>query len=115
MSTAERRSVSAIDAVFVASSSLGFFIVEVLLKGCEVHGRVWGIGLSDLTIESFNSTRTGLKSSAEGSLTRCVVGHQESGGAVVPKVKLNVEDALKFRHRMCGCCAGGPVQHVAWG
>lgn len=67
--------------------------MEVLLKGRGILSRIWGNGLGELTIESFNSTRTGLKSSAEGSLTRCVVGHQEGGGAVLSKLKLGVEDA----------------------
>lgn len=65
----------------------------MLLTGRGIRSRVWGTRLGDLTIESFNSTRTGLKSSAEGSLTRCVVGHQEGGEAILPKLKLDVEDA----------------------
>lgn len=53
------------------------------------------LALATSPLESFNSTRTGLKPSAEGSLTRCVVGHQEGGGADVPKLKLGVGGALK--------------------
>lgn len=70
-----------------------FSIVEMLLRGRGIRSRIWGAKLGDLTIESFNSTRTGLKSSAEGSLTRCVVGHQEGGGAILPELKLEVEEA----------------------
>lgn len=91
-SAPERQSASAIDTKCVAAS-LEFSIVEMLPTGRGVRSRVWGTSFGDLTIESFNSTRTGLKSSAEGSLTRCVVGHQEGGGAILPELKLGVEDA----------------------
>lgn len=87
---------------------------RVLLTGRGARGRIWGIGLSDLTIESFHSTRTGLKPSAEGSLTRCVVGHQEGGGADVPKLKLGLEMLSSLDTVCVVWCASSPIQHVVW-
>ncbi|KAL2277296.1 hypothetical protein FJTKL_00136 [Diaporthe vaccinii] len=86
---------------------IGISIVEVLLTGRGARGRIWGTGLSDLTIESFHSTRTGLKPSAEGFLTRCVVGHQEGGGADVPKLKLGLEMLSSLDTVCVVWCAGG--------
>lgn len=81
-----------------------------------VRSRVWGTSFGDLTIESFNSTRTGLESSAEGSLTRCVVGHQEGGGAILPKLKLDVEDASQAAISYVVIAElVVRVQHVVWG
>jgi hypothetical protein len=46
---------------------VAFPIVKVLLSpGRRGRGSIWGIGLGDLTIESFNSTRTGLEDFSGG-------------------------------------------------
>lgn len=88
----------------------------MLPTGRGVRSRVWGTSFGDLTIESFNSTRTGLESSAEGSLTRCVVGHQEGGGAILPKLKLDVEDASQAAISYAVIAElVVRVQHVVWG
>lgn len=88
----------------------------MLPTGRGVRSRVWGTSFGDLTIESFNSTRTGLESSAEGSLTRCVVGHQEGGGAILPKLKLDVEDASQAVISYVVIAElVERVQHVVWG
>jgi hypothetical protein len=62
---------------------LGYSIVKALLSGRRGRGGIWGIGLGDPTIESFNSTRMGLRTSEEESLTRCRVGRSKMAGEAV--------------------------------